>query len=95
MFPRYQVFQEEKSSTASEHESKRVADSILQLFPGFDAFMLPPPSDDAETMRSINEKRDQVNHLFLSGLEKFKHLIRSILAPKHSINEGEFVTGEG
>jgi len=46
-------------------------------------------------MKSINERIDEINPKFLSGLEKFKSLIRTTLSPKHSFNDGEFVTGEG
>lgn len=46
-------------------------------------------------MKSINQKKSQVERLFLEGLEKFKSLMRATLSPKHSFNDGEFVTGEG
>ena len=72
-----------------------VAESILRLFPGFDAFMLPPPSCKPEDLRRINQDRSKINPDFLSGLEDFKRLIKTTLAPKNSINNGEFVTGEG
>ena len=73
----------------------QVAESILRLFPRFDAFMLPPPSCKPEDLRRINQVRSNINPDFLSGLEDFKRLIKTTLAPKTSINNGEFVTGEG
>ena len=85
----------EQGTSATDHKSKQVSESILRYFSGFDAFTLPSPTVDPETMKSINQKKDKVNPLFLSGLEKFKRLITTTLSPKHSFNDGEFVTGEG
>ena len=84
-----------QDSSSSEHKAKHVVDSILTFFPGFDAFMLPPPSVYPETMKNINKNKHQVNPSFLSGLEQFKVKINDVLAPKNSFNDGEFVTGEG
>ena len=75
--------------------SNQVAESILRLFPGFDAFMLPPPSYKPQDLEGINQDRSNLNPDFLSGLEDFKCLIKTTLAPKNSVNNGEFVTGEG
>jgi hypothetical protein len=36
-----------------------------------------------------------VNPKFLEGVEEFKAMIKEKLAPKKSINEKEFITGEG
>ena len=91
-----QVFKEPHSAAAAAgHLGQQVSESILRFFPVFEAFTLPPPTADAKTMKSLNQKRSQVNHLFLEGLEKFKSLMRRTLSPKHSFNDGEFVTGEG
>ena len=91
-----QVFKEPHSTAAAAgHLGQQVSESILRFFPVFEAFTLPPPTADAETMKSLNQKKSQVNHLFLKGLEKFKSLMRRTLSPKHSFNDGEFVTGEG
>lgn len=79
----------------TDQASNRVAECILRLFPNFDAFMLPPPSCKSEDLRRINQDRSNLNSDFLSGLEDFKRLIKATLAPKNSINDGEFVTGEG
>lgn len=57
--------------------------------------MLPPPTVDSELMKRLTEEKDRVNPLFWSALDKFKPLIRKNLAPKHSYNHGEYVTGEG
>ena len=89
-----QVFKEPDSAAAG-HLGQQVSASILRFFPGFEAFSLPSPTTDLETMRSLNKKKDQVNPLFLDGLEKFKRLMRLSLSPKHSFNDGEYVTGEG
>ena len=67
----------------------------MRLFPGFDAFMLPPPTVDSDLMKRLTKEKDRVNPLFWSALEKFKPLIRNNLAPKHSYNHGEYVSGEG
>ncbi|KAL9979206.1 hypothetical protein ACROYT_G016836 [Oculina patagonica] len=87
------VFKEQATS-ATDHKSKQVAVSILRFFPGFDAFMLPPPTANPEMLKSKNEKKDKLNPSFLSGLEKFKQLIKTNLSPKKSFYTGEFVTGE-
>lgn len=89
----FQVFKE--NSADAGYKSEQVAESILRFFRDFDAFTLPSPTVDVETMKSINERIDEINPKFLSGLEKFKSLIRTTLSPKHSFNDGEFVTGEG
>ncbi|XP_068757929.1 guanylate-binding protein 4-like [Montipora capricornis] len=89
-----EVFKDPDSAAAS-HLGQQISESILRFFPGFEAFSLPPPTADTETMRSLNQKKDQVNHFFRDGLEKFKSLMRRTLSPKHSFNNGEFVTGEG
>ncbi len=94
LFLPLQVFKEQDTS-ATDHKSKQVAESILRYFSGFDAFTLPSPTVDPETMKSINKKKEKVNPLFLSGLEKFKRLMETTLSPKYSFNDGEFVTGEG
>ena len=93
-FSLLQVFKDQESSN-NAHENKRVAESILRFFPGFDAFMLPSPTVDPELLKCISEKRSQINPLFVSGLNKFKGLLKNILAPKHSYTDGEFVTGKG
>ena len=90
----YQIFKEDANS-ATVQAGSQVAESILRLFPGFDAFMLPPPSCKPEDLRRINQDRSNLNSDFLSGLEDFKRLLKTTLAPKNSINGGEFVTGEG
>ena len=36
-----------------------------------------------------------MNPSFLRGLDQFKRMLRNILTPKKSFNEGELVTGEG
>ena len=88
------VFKEQPLSDLS-YKSKQVSESIIRLFPGFDAFMLPPPTVDSKLMTRLNEEKGRVNRLFWSGLENFKQLIKKTLAPKNSFNDGEYVTGEG
>lgn len=46
-------------------------------------------------LKSINDNKSGINPLFFSGLEQFKGLLRNILVPKNSFNDGELVTGEG
>jgi hypothetical protein len=48
-------------------------------------------------VKNLNDKKlqSQVNPQFLKETEDFKAMLHSKLAPKKSINEGEFVTGEG
>ena len=80
---------------AHANQTQQVAESILRFFPGFEAFKLPPPSVDEEVMKNINRNRSQVNTEFFSGIEQLKSLLKRTLAPKHSFNDGEIVTGEG
>ncbi|XP_066019928.1 guanylate-binding protein 1-like [Pocillopora verrucosa] len=85
-----------KVSPGVDHKTEEgVAESILRFFSGFDAFMLPAPTVDPEIMKSLNQKKSEVNDSFWSGLERFKSLLRDTLSPKRSFNDGEFVTGEG
>ena len=84
-----------QDSSAVGQESQKVAESILSFFPGFEAFALPPPTLDPEALKSITENKSVINTLFISGLEDFRSLVRRILLPKNSINDGELVTGEG
>ena len=80
---------------SSDTKGKRVAESILRFFPGFDAFMLPPPSVDPEIMKCLNQKKRKVNPSFISALNEFKCLMKTALAPKKSFTDGELVTGQG
>ena len=75
--------------------TQEVAESILRFFPGFQAFKLPPPTVDDEVLRNINRNKSHLNPRFLDGIDHFKRLLWSTLAPKHSFNDGEVVTGEG
>ncbi|KAJ7380878.1 hypothetical protein OS493_004461 [Desmophyllum pertusum] len=88
------VFKVQDSSAVAQ-ESEKVAESILSFFPGFEAFTLPSPTVDPEMLKSINDNKGHINPLFFSGLEHFKRLLRDILVPKNSFNDGELVTGEG
>lgn len=96
-FPFCQVFKAQDSSAATHasQQSQKVAESILRFFPGFEAFMLPSPTVDPELLKSINDNKSKINPLFFRGLEGFKQLLRTVLVPKHSFNDGELVTGEG
>ena len=46
-------------------------------------------------MQNIFHTKDQLDPHFLDGVRHFESLLKSKLAPKRSINQGEFVTGEG
>ncbi|KAJ7380900.1 hypothetical protein OS493_004483 [Desmophyllum pertusum] len=91
---KFKVFKVQDSSAGAQ-ESGKVPESILSFFPGFEAFTLPPPTLDPEMLKSINDNKGHINPLFFSGLEDFKRLLRNILVPKNSFNDGELVTGEG
>ena len=41
------------------------------------------------------ESSDEDSKSFLWGIDAFKQVLNSKLAPKRSVNEAEFVTGEG
>ncbi|XP_068683206.1 guanylate-binding protein 4-like [Montipora foliosa] len=87
------VFKDQRQSVGDK--AQKVAESILRFFPGFQAFSLPPPSDDDKLLRNMNSNKSRLNPRFLSGLKQFKQLLRSVLIPKYSPNDGEIVTGEG
>ena len=87
------VFKDQGSSRVDQNQE--VAESILRFFPGFLAFKLPPPTVNEEVLKNINRNKSRINPEFLSGIEKFKELLRTTLIPKHSFNDGEIVTGEG
>jgi len=76
-------------------QSQEVTESILRFFPGFLGFNLPPPSPIPEVLKNINRNKSQIEPDFLSGLKKFKELLRSALIAKQSFDDGEIVTGEG
>ena len=40
-------------------------------------------------------KKNKLTPNFLSGVEKFKLLLKSVLVAKQSVNDGDIVTGEG
>lgn len=84
------------SSPRSSNTAKDVAESILRYFPGFDAFKLPPPSANPEVVANLNrdEVHEEINESFFRGVDEFKMVLKSKLAPKHSFNDGELVTGE-
>ena len=72
-----------------------VAESILSFFSGFEAFQLPPPSADSYVLREMARHKNELTSDFLSGVEKFKLLLKSVLVAKQSVNDGDIVTGEG
>ena len=41
------------------------------------------------------EVQQDINKSFVRGVQEFKAMLRSKLAPKRSFNDGEYVTGEG
>lgn len=90
----WKVFKVQDSS-AVDQESQKVAESILSFFPGFEAFALSPPTANPEALKSITDNKSLINPLFISGLENFRSLVRRILLPKNSVNDGELLTGEG
>lgn len=85
------------TSDSKGDQATKVAESILNFFPGFDAFKLPPPASDPEVVLNLNreEVQQDINKSFVRGVQEFKAMLRSKLAPKRSFNDGEYVTGEG
>ena len=85
------------TSDSKEDNANKVAESILNFFPGFDAFKLPPPASDPEVVLNLNrdEIQGDINKSFVRGVQEFKAMLRSRLAPKRSFHDGEYVTGEG
>ena len=81
------------TSDSKGDNTNKVAESILNFFPGFDAFKLPPP----EVVLNLNrdEVQGDINKSFVRAVQEFKAMLRSKLAPKRSFHDGEYVTGEG
>lgn len=88
-----QVFQDQKGSNDSS--AQKVAESILRFFSGFEAFQLPPPSADPKILENIAGNKSKLTPAFMSGVQKFKPLLKSVLKTKQSFNDGDIVTGEG
>ena len=88
-----QVFREKGSS--STNQGTDVFDSLLRFFPGFDSFTLPPPTDNQDILNNIDQEESKLQPSFLRGLKKLKDKLDTLLSPKPSCNDGEFVTGEG
>ena len=84
-----------KSESGSQDDNvEKVAESILNFFPGFDAFTLPDPALEPEVFLNLN--REEVQHaISKSGVQEFKALLFPKLSPKRSFQDGECVTGEG
>ena len=83
-----------KDSSTSE-DQRKVAESILSFFSGFESFALPVPSEDDDIMQEISKHWNDLNPKFREGVKNFESLLKSKLVPKKSINQGEYVTGEG
>ena len=90
-----EVFKSEPNS--KDDNVDKVAESILNFFPGFDAFKLPPPSSDPEVILNLDREEVQphINKSFIRGVQEFKGMLFSKLSPKRSFQDGEYVTGEG
>ena len=80
---------------SSTNQGTNVLESLLRFFPGFDSFTLPLPTDNADILRNMDQEIDKLNPSFLRGLDQLKDKLKRLLSPKHSFNDGEFVTGEG
>ncbi|PFX13324.1 Guanylate-binding protein 4 [Stylophora pistillata] len=87
------VFKGEEAT--KNDQNHRVAESILHYFSGFDVFSLPIPTYDKELMKDVKGNMDKMNPQFFTGVKQFEELLRSIMGPKRSCKEGEYVTGEG
>ena len=87
-----------KSESGSQNDNVgKVAESILNFFPGFDAFTLPAPALEPEVLFNLNREEVQhdINKSFIKGVQEFKALLFPKLSPKRSFQDGECVTGVG
>ena len=87
-----------KSESGSQNDNAGiVAESILNFFPGFDAFTLPAPALEPEVLFNLNREEVQhiINKSFVRGVQEFKALLFPKLSPKRSLQDGECVTGVG
>ena len=46
-------------------------------------------------MQDISKQWERLNPKFRAGVKNFESLLKTKLVPKNSINQGEYVTGEG
>lgn len=88
------LFQVFKDSSSSE-DQRKVAESILSFFSGFESFALSAPTDDVDIMQEIGKHWNDLSLKFREGVKNFEFMLKSKLVPKKSINQGEYVTGEG
>jgi len=88
-----QVFREQGSY--STNQGTNVLDSLLRFFPGFDSFTLPIPTYDEDILRNMDQEKSKLNPSFLRDLKQLKDKLNTLISPKQSFNDGEFVTGEG
>ncbi|XP_067054266.1 guanylate-binding protein 1-like isoform X3 [Acropora muricata] len=88
------VFKSEPCS--QDDKAGKVAESILNFFPGFEAFKLRPPSSDPEVRMNLNREEFQhnINKSFIREVQEFKVMLFSKLSPKRSFQDGVYVTGE-
>ncbi|XP_015762113.1 PREDICTED: guanylate-binding protein 4-like [Acropora digitifera] len=88
------VFKSEPCS--QDDKAGKVAESILNFFPGFEAFKLRPPSSDPEVLMNLNREEVQhnINKSFIREVQEFKVMLFSKLSPKRSFQDGVYVTGE-
>ena len=82
-------------TTYSEKDRKKISESILQLFAGFEGFALPTPTTDEDMMQDMSNSREKLSPKFLQALKEFEVLPKSELTLMPSINKGEKITGKG
>lgn len=69
-------------------------EDVIDFFPHFDAFHLPPPSLEPEVVQNMNEREREVNTSFLRAVQEFQHLVKAMTRFKRNVNGGP-ITGEG
>lgn len=86
-----------KQGTQDHDSAQQVPDHILSLFSSFDGFKFPTPhlARDVTQKHRRTPQKGQINQEFWDEIQLLRKNLESKLAPKRSVNEGEYVTGEG
>ncbi|XP_028409815.1 guanylate-binding protein 6-like [Dendronephthya gigantea] len=76
-----------------EKPSDKVAKALKMFFPSIDCIALPPPSENAEIMRNIEQNEDKLSPKFKAAVPGVTNHIFSKIKPKTGYSTDSRVTG--